>query len=206
MIDRGDDPGAFWDQKYQGEGYFYGTEPNAWLTRQAHLLQPGMRALAVADGEGRNGVWLAGRGLQVTSVDASGRALAKARALAATHGVALTTIQADLRRWTWPDATFDAVIALFAHFRPDDRRQLHRAMLRALGSGGVLLLEAFSPYQLLYRTGGPPDLAMLYSAHRLREDFAEAEIVSLGEVVTGLAEGDGHLGPSALVRLIARRR
>ena len=206
MIDRGDDPGGFWDQKYQGEGYFYGTEPNVWLTRQAHLLRPGMRALAVADGEGRNGVWLAGRGLDVTSVDASGRALAKARALAAARGVALTTIQADLRGWTWPEAAFDAVIALFAHFRPDDRRHLHRGMLGALMPGGVLLLEAFNPYQHLDRTGGPPDLAMLYSAHRLREDFAEAEIVSLRELVGELAEGEGHLGRSALVRLIARRR
>lgn len=198
-------PGQFWDRKYAADDYFYGTAPNEWLTSRADRLRPGMRALSVADGEGRNSVWLAGQGLAVTAVDASARAIAKAQALAAERHVAVTHVQADLTRWAWPEAAFDVAVAIFAHFTPEHRPAIHRAMLRSLVPGGLVLIEAYSPYQHLHRTGGPPDLDMLYTAWRLREDFAGAEILELAEVTTELAEGRGHSGTSAVVRLVARR-
>jgi len=200
-----DDPARFWDAKYALDDYFYGTEPNAWLVGQKGHLRPGMRVLAVADGEGRNSVWLAGRGLEVTAVDASPKALAKAAALAEARGVALTRIAADLRDWDWPRASFDLVVAIFAHFRPADRPLIHRRMLEALIPGGRLLLEAYSPYQRLFDTGGPKDLDMLYTAHRLEADFAAAEIIHSCETKTTLDEGSGHQGRAAVTRLIARR-
>lgn len=195
----------FWDTRYSEPGYAYGTEPNAFLVSKAGLLTPGMRALAVADGEGRNGVWLASRGLEVLSVDASEVGLRKTRELAASCGVAICTAQADLGRWAWPSAEFDAVVSVFAHFPPELRGRVHRAMLAALKPGGLVILEAFSPDQLDYASGGPRVPEMLYSAATLRADFAGGEILELAETRTELAEGKYHSGPAAVVRLVARR-
>lgn len=200
-----EDPAAFWDQKYAIDDYYYGTTANAWLRGQAGRLRPGMRALSIADGEGRNGVWLAGQGLDVTAVDASAKAIAKARALAAERGVSLRHLQADLTSWPWPVAAFDVAVAIFAHFASDQRPTIHRRMLESLVPGGLVLIEAYSPYQHLHRTGGPPDLDMLYTAFRLQQDFQGAEILELAEVTTELQEGRGHQGTSATVRLVARR-
>lgn len=199
------EPGAFWDAKYAGAEYFYGTEANAWLRAQAERLAPGMAALAIADGEGRNGVWLAERGLAVTAVDVSPRALAKAAALARERGVAVELVEADLRSWAWPAERYDVAVAIFAHFAPEPRREIHRRLLRALRPGGLVILEAYSPYQRIYQTGGPADLDLLYTAYRLQQDFAGAEILHLEETLTELAEGSGHRGTSAVTRLLARR-
>jgi SAM-dependent methyltransferase len=199
------EPAAFWDAKYAGAEYFYGTEANAWLRAQAERLAAGMSALAIADGEGRNGVWLAERGLTVTAVDVSPRALAKAAALARERGVAVELVEADLRSWAWPEARYDVAVAIFAHFPPEPRREIHRRVLRALRPGGLVILEAYSPYQRIYQTGGPADLDLLYTAYRLQQDFAGAEILHLEETLTELAEGSGHRGTSAVTRLLARR-
>lgn len=199
------DPAAFWDARYAGADYWYGTEPNAWLAAEAHRLRPGGKVLAVADGEGRNGVWLARQGFRVTSVDISARGLEKARALADRHAVDLELVRADLVHWHWPFATFDGVVAIFAHFPRTVRPVLHRRMLDALVPGGLLLIEAYSPYQHLYRTGGPQDLDLLYTAFRLQRDLAGAEVLLLVETETELREGKGHVGRSAVVRCIARR-
>jgi cyclopropane fatty-acyl-phospholipid synthase-like methyltransferase len=198
-------PGPFWDRKYADDDYFYGKTANAWLVSQAARLRPGMRALSIADGEGRNAVWLAGQGLAVTAVDASARAIAKAKALAAECDVTVDHVQADLTSWVWPEATFDVAVAIFAHFTPEHRPTIHHAMVDALVPGGLVLIEAYSPYQHLHRTGGPPDLDMLYTAWRLEQDFAGAEILELAEVTAELAEGRGHRGTSAVVRLVARK-
>ncbi len=197
----------FWDKRYAEPGYAYGTEPNAFLVSQRHVLKPGMRALAVADGEGRNGVWLAEQGLEVLSVDASAVGLAKAQALASQRGVKIRTEQADLTRWSWPQAAFGLVVAIFIHFLPEHRVRIHRAMLASLEPGGVLIMEAFTPRQLKYRSGGPPVREMLYTADMLRADFAlpQAEILLLEETLTELQEGTYHRGTAAVVRLVAMR-
>lgn len=196
---------AFWEARYGEPGYAYGTAANAFLVEQAGLFEPGQSVLAVADGEGRNGVWLAGRGLDVLSVDQSEIGLRKARELALRRGVALRTEQADLVTWDWPVNAFDRLIAIFIHFLPEHRVPMHRAMLAALKPGGLLLMEAFRPEQLEYRTGGPPLGEMLYSLEMLREDFAGTELLACEERVTELDEGPYHRGPAAVVRLIARK-
>jgi 2-polyprenyl-3-methyl-5-hydroxy-6-metoxy-1,4-benzoquinol methylase len=195
----------FWNSRYAESGYAYGTEPNAFLVSQKHYLKPGMKALAVADGEGRNGVWLAQQGLDVLSVDASEVGLGKTRELAADRGVTIRTERVELTTWQWPEAHYDLVAAIYIHFPPQVRARMHRAMFEALKPGGVLILEAFTPEQLKYKSGGPPVAEMLYTADMLRIDFAGAEIVLLEERFTDLAEGKYHRGPAAVVRLLLRR-
>ncbi len=196
---------GFWDERYAEAGYAYGTEPNAFLAAQRARLRPGMKALAVADGEGRNGVWLAQQGLAVRSVDASAVGLAKARALAQARGTAIETVQADLTTWEWPVDEYDAVVAIFAHFRPEQRARLHARMVTALRPGGIVILEAFSPAQLQYSSGGPRDPEMLYTTEMLRADFRAAKILLLEEARAELDEGVYHRGTGAVVRMVARR-
>ncbi|HYA36960.1 MAG TPA: class I SAM-dependent methyltransferase [Candidatus Methylomirabilis sp.] len=195
----------FWNQRFAFPEYVYGTEPNAFLVSQKKYLAPGMRALAVADGEGRNGVWLAQQGLDVLSVDGSEVGLRKARELAAQRGVSIRTTLADLTTWTWPEAEYDIAAALFIHFPSEQRTRMHRKMLEALKPGGVLIVEAFTPEQLRHKTGGPPMEEMLYTAEMLRRDFSEADILLLQETLTDLQEGSGHRGTASVARLVLRR-
>ncbi len=201
--------GEMWDQRYLGEGFAFGDQPNEFLRTAAARLKPGMRALLPGDGEGRNGVWLAEQGLIVTSVEASGVGVAKARELAARRGVSIDAVQADLEAWSWPEASFDVVASIFVHFFPEARVRMHGRMLRALRPGGLMILEAYTPRQLEHRkagsSGGPPP-EMLFTKELLAADFATTDIIELAEVEIVLAEGKRHNGPASVVRLIARRR
>jgi 2-polyprenyl-3-methyl-5-hydroxy-6-metoxy-1,4-benzoquinol methylase len=196
----------FWNARYAETGFAYGTEPNAFLVSQKKYLKPGYKALAVADGEGRNGVGLAQQGLDVLSVDASEVGLRKTQELAAERGVTIRTEKVDLTTWAWPEQQFEVVVAIYIHFPPEVRARMHRHMFEALKPGGILILEAFTPKQLQYKSGGPPVLEMLFSADILRSDFSGGEILLLEETATELAEGKYHRGPAAVVRLILRRQ
>lgn len=196
----------FWDDRYAVGEYIFGTEPNVFLASQRHLLKPGQSVLAVADGEGRNGVWLAQQGLDVLSVDISPVALEKAEKLAQAAGVRLRTELADLRQWEWGENRFDAIAAIFIQFASSaERSHIHRAMQRALKPGGLLILQGYTPKQLEYKTGGPPEPDKLYTAQTLREDFAGMEILHLREHEDTLCEGTKHCGMSALVDMVARK-
>ena len=195
----------FWNSRYAESGYAYGTEPNAFLVSQKQYLRPSGTVLAVADGEGRNGVWLAQQGLAVLSVDASEVGLCKAQELAADRGVTIRTEKVDLTTWQWPGQKFDVVVSIYAHFPPEVRARMHRRMFETLKPGGILILEAFTPAQLNYQSGGPPVVEMLYTVDMLRIDFAGGEILLLEDAITELAEGKYHRGPAAVVRLVLRR-
>ncbi|MGB7412965.1 MAG: class I SAM-dependent methyltransferase [Thermosynechococcaceae cyanobacterium] len=196
----------FWNNRYREPGYAYGTAPNQFLTEQQHRIAPGMKALVIGDGEGRNGVWLASQGLDVLSVDLSEVGLEKAQDLAAQQEVQLQTQRADLITWDWPTATYDLVVSIFVHFAPEVRSQMHRAMLKALKPGGLIILEAFNPAQLQYQSkydsGGPQKKEMLYYPEMLQEDFADGHIVELSETITTLHEGTYHAGKASVIRLI----
>jgi SAM-dependent methyltransferase len=199
-------PGATWNQRYAGDDYLFGTEPNHWLSQHAALLPPRGRVLCVADGEGRNGVWLARQGHAVQAFDIAPRALAKAARLAAQQGVAVDLVQAGCDDFAWPDGTFDAVVAIFVQFAtPAERTRLFERMARALRPGGVLMLLGYTPKQLEYRTGGPPWVEHLYTDALLREAFAGLEILQLKAFEDEIHEGTGHAGRSALIGLVARR-
>lgn len=195
-----------WNTRYAGDGYLFGTSPNTFLASQRHRLTPGQRALAVADGEGRNGVWLAEQGLRVTAVDFSPVALAKARRLAESRGVEVSFVQADLAVWEWKESSFDAVAAIFIQFAdPTLREAIFRGIRCTLAPGGLLLLQGYRPEQVQYGTGGPPHAENMYTAAMLREAFPDFEIVSLMEHDSAIQEGAGHHGVSALVDLVARK-
>lgn len=196
---------SFWDERFSGSEFIYGTQPNAFLVEQAHRLEPGAQVLVPGDGEGRNGVWLAGQGMEVLSVDGSQVGLDKAKRLAAERGVTIATEVADLTTWSWPTGRFDAVVSLFLHLRPSERALVHARMIEALRPGGLVILEAFRPEQLAYASGGPRDPAMLYTAEQLKADFGGAEILHLEGVLATLDEGEFHQGPGATVRLVARK-
>lgn len=195
-----------WDTRYAIDEYLFGTEPNAFLAAQAGRLRPGMRALALADGEGRNGVWLAQQGLDVLSVDASAVGQDKTRKLAALRNVSISTELADLGEWDWGSERFDVIAAIFIQFAgPRLRDAIFAGIRRGLKPGGLLLLQGYRPEQLTYRTGGPPDIENLYTADLLRRAFADLEILHLQEHDSSISEGRGHHGMSALVDLVARK-
>lgn len=196
----------FWNQRYSGDEFFYGTAPNAFLASQLHRFKPGQTILAVADGEGRNGVWLARQGLDVTAVDFSPLAVEKAQRLAGQYGVTVRHEISDLFAWSWGVNRFDAIVAIFIQFvGPEQRRILNGLMLRALKPGGLLILQGYRPKQLEYKTGGPSRVENLYTAEILREEFSAMEILHLAEHDDEICEGAGHCGMSALVDLVARK-
>lgn len=201
------DPAGTWNKRFAAEGFLFGTEPNAWLREHAGVWQAGQRVLCVADGEGRNSVWLAQRDLQVEAFDIAEVGVAKARRLAAEHGVSVDFQVADCDGFAWPEAHYDGVAAIFVQFAdPALRERLFAHMQRCLKPGGTLLLQGYTPQQLEYRTGGPPLLSHLYTADMLRDAFAAMDIVELRDYEADVAEGSGHHGRSALIGLVARRR
>lgn len=196
----------FWDQRYAQPGFLFGEVPNVFLTRQQPRLKPGMSVLSIADGEGRNGVWLAEQGLQVHAVEASPVALEKSRRLAARRGVTLQWEEADLQNWAWPQAAYDAVVAIFTQFvGPEGRARQFAGIRQALKPGGLLIMQGYTPRQLEYGTGGPPHAENMYTAELLRSAFGDWDILHLAEHDDVIEEGSGHSGMSALIDLVARK-
>jgi len=205
-----EDAAARWNGRYAAEGFLFGTAPNDTLAAQAGLFAPGDRVLCVADGEGRNSTWLAGRGCAVTAFDLSEVGLAKAAALAAERGVEVDYRRASIDAWGWDDpgtgAPFDAVVAVFVQFaNPSQRAAMFEGFGRALRPGGLLMLVGYGPLQMDYRTGGPGILSHLYDEPMLREAFAGWRIERLHRAQRMLHEGGGHDGMSDVLELVARR-
>ncbi|NNM86089.1 MAG: class I SAM-dependent methyltransferase [Phycisphaerales bacterium] len=197
-----------WDERYAAcNGLLFGAEPSPFIVEHASLIQPGARVLSVADGEGRNSVFLAGQGADVHAVEISPTAIARAKQLAIQRGVEVHFEQADLLSWSWPRATYDAVVAVFIQFvTPADRPKLFAQMVAALRPGGVLLVHGYRPEQIKYATGGPSDPAHCYTEDLLRDAFTSLEIIKLSSYDAPLREGTAHVGVSALVDLVARRQ
>jgi ubiquinone/menaquinone biosynthesis C-methylase UbiE len=195
-----------WNGRFAAEGFVFGTRPNAFLAAQATRLAPGMRALCVADGEGRNSVWLAARGLEVTGFDFSPVGLAKAKKLAGRSGVKVDYRLSEANRWDWEAQQYDVVAAIFVQFAsPPERQRMFEGMQRALRSGGLLILQGYRPEQIEYATGGPKRRENMYTEALLRESFAGLEILHLASHDDMVDEGCGHSGMSALIDLVARR-
>lgn len=195
----------FWDQRYRHPFFVYGMEPNAYLVSKKNLLTPGWKVLAVADGEGRNGVWLAQQGMDVLSVDGSEQGLQKARKLARQQGASLRFERADLVNWKWPQHWFDAAVVIFLHLPPGEREKVHRFLFHSLKPGGVIIMQVFHKDQVRYHSGGPPDPERLYTADLLRQDFREAKILELTKTLTQLEEGEYHSGTAAVINFTAQK-
>jgi SAM-dependent methyltransferase len=195
-----------WERRFSVPDYVFGTEPNAFLKSQAAALPKSGAALAVADGEGRNGVWLAERGLDVLSIDWSPTALGKAQALAGRRGVRVRTAKVDVVQWQWPVAEFDVVAAIFFQFlNPEERRRVFAGMRNALKPGGLLLIEGYRPEQLNYKTGGPSLVENLYTRALLETEFGGFSEIKIIEHDSMTSEGSGHVGMAALIDLVGRK-
>lgn len=195
-----------WDDRYNHEGFLFGTEPADFLTREAWRIPAAARVLAVADGEGRNSVYLAEGGHDVTAMDSSAVGLEKARALARSRGASVDFRQADISNWPWTPEAFDAVVAIFIQFAPPEMRaQIFEGMARTLRPGGLLLLHGYAPRQVAYGTGGPPSPENMYTPEMLREAFDTFEPLHVADYDATIQEGTGHAGLSGLVDFVARK-
>jgi SAM-dependent methyltransferase len=201
-----DDAERVWNERFSVPEFVFGTEPNVYLASHAGLLRPGQRALAVADGEGRNSVWLAGQGLRADAFDISSVAVDKARKLARNAGVEVNYQVCDCDTWAWEMDAYDLIAAIFIQFAdPVLRGRLFARMRAALRPGGLLILQGYTPKQLEFGTGGPGVLENLYTEELLRAEFGCLQILELDAYEAILHEGARHAGPSALIGLVARR-
>lgn len=203
---------SIWSKRYRdaGDEYLFGTEPNRFLAHRRELLQDGRSALSVADGEGRNSVWLAEQGLNVTAIEISAVALEKARRLAIGRQVEVTFVQADMLAPSWPPAelhnAFDWVFGIFIQFvGPEWRTRQFEVLKQVTAPGGRILLQGYTPKQLDYGTGGPSAVENLYTEALLREAFADMVIERLEAFDEVIEEGCGHRGMSALIDLVAKK-
>jgi SAM-dependent methyltransferase len=195
-----------WEARFAVPDYAFGKEPNYFLNSCRPLLPRGGRALAVADGEGRNGTWLAEQGLDVVSIDFSPSAQKKARALAAERQVVVSFIQTDVHAWAYPQADFDVVVEIFTQFSsPSERAVKWAGMRRALKSGGLLILQGYTPKQLEYGTGGPKLRENLYTRPMLEAAFGDFRDLKIVEEECEIYEGTSHGGMSAVVNLTGRK-
>jgi SAM-dependent methyltransferase len=195
-----------WEGRYRVPEYAFGTEPNYFLASCKALLPRSGKALAVADGEGRNGIWLAEQGLDVLSIDFSPTAQQKARALAKQRGVTIAMAQADVHAWAYPEAAFDVVAEIFTQFSsPAERARKWAGMRKALKPGGLLIIQGYTPKQLQYGSGGPKQIENLYTRAILDDAFGDMRDVTIVEEEREIFEGTSHGGMSAVINLTARR-
>ncbi len=192
-----------WQQRYDRSEYLFGEAPNAFLRDHADLVKPGAKVLALADGEGRNGVFLAERGCDVLSMDFSARALQKAGALARKRGVTLRIEEADVTTWPFPEEDYDVVVAIFIQFLPPaPRKALFANIRKTLKPGGLLLLQGYRPEQIAYGTGGPSQVENFYTRDLLEAEFADFAC-DIKSHDAEIHEGVAHGGMSALIDLVA---
>jgi SAM-dependent methyltransferase len=193
-----------WNERYSQSDYVYGTEPNEFLASVAERLPKGP-VLTLAEGEGRNGLFLAGQGYEVTAVDQSEVGLAKARRLAEERGLRIATQQADLAEYVIEPRAWAGIVSIFCHLPKSIRVPLHRAVVQGLRPGGVFILEAYTPQQLGRGTGGPQSIEMLASLDELKRELAGLEFLHAQELEREVREGQYHTGLASVVQIVARR-
>ncbi len=196
----------FWDVRYAEDTFAYGEEPNDFVRESTSLFAPKSRILLLAEGQGRNAVWLARQGHHVVAVDQSAVGLERATELARRYDVEIETVVADLMQWSAEPNSFDGVVAIFAHLPKPGRAHMHKMAVQALKSGGIAVVEAYTPRQLAHKTGGPPVLELLVEPDDLRAEFEGLEIERLEELERDVKEGPYHHGVAAVVQLVARKQ
>lgn len=190
-----------WDERYSAEEYVYGKDPNTFLANAAGNIPKG-KVLCLAEGEGRNAVYLAEQGYEVVAVDSSSIGLDKARKLAKERGVDIETVVADLAHFDITPQSWDGIVSIFAHVPPQVRKALHKKVVQGLRPGGVLILEAYRPDQLKYKTGGPPVEEFMMTLQGLEEELAGLKFEYGVELDRDVVEGQFHTGKGAVVQII----
>ncbi len=195
-----------WNKRYAAREYIFGEGPNYFLASCKALLPRSGRALAIADGEGRNGVWLAGQGLDVVSLDFSPNGQSKAKLLAYKRGVKLSIVEGNVHSWDYPEAAFDVVVEIFTQFStPAERAVKWAGMRKALKPGGLMIIQGYTPKQLEYGTGGPGKLDQLYTREMIETAFAGFHDVKFVEEELEMHEGTSHGGMSAVIGFTGRK-
>lgn len=196
---------GMWDERYASDGYVYGREPNEFLKSMMSAIPDGGRVLCLADGEGRNGVFLASLGFDVTTIDQSQRGVDKARLFASESAVEMDARVGDLATADLGDAHWDAIVSIFAHLPSAVRVGLHARVVQALKPGGVLVLEAYTPSQVGRGTGGPPVPDLTMTLEGLRSELDGLTEEHGVELIRPVMEGAGHTGDGAVVQYVGRR-
>jgi len=201
------DSADFWNKRFDTPDYIFGRAPNEYLQTQAkRYLKKGDTVLCVADGEGRNSVWLAKQGMRVDAFDLSEVALSKAVALATEEAVQVQFSLASSDTWEWEPNQYDAVVGIFIQFAdPAMRVRLFAQMISTLRPGGLLIIQGYTPKQLDFKTGGPSILEHLYTEDMIRDLIGDLEVIDLCVYEKSLSEGPKHTGMSALLGLVARK-
>jgi 2-polyprenyl-3-methyl-5-hydroxy-6-metoxy-1,4-benzoquinol methylase len=201
------DATQFWNERFDKEEFIFGKEPNEYLTQKtAQYLKPNSSVLCIADGEGRNGVWLAKQGMRVTGFDVSDIALAKAKQFAREHQVNIQYSLSDTDGFDWQENAYDAVICIFIQFAdPEMRARIFKQVHQTLKPGGLFILQGYTPNQLEYKTGGPSLIDHLYTEKMIREHSQGFEILDLECYEKELSEGPRHTGMSALLGMVSQK-
>lgn len=196
----------FWHQRFDQADYFYGKEPNDFLRSQVHHLPACGQVLSLGEGEGRNAVYLASLGYEVTAVDNAASGLEKIQRLAEEKQVKVNTVLADLSDYDLGTQQWDAIISVFCHLPLPVRQAVHKQIYTALKPNGIFLLEAYRPEQLEYKTGGPSNVELLYKASDIAAELAPLALDYIAEAQRYIHEGQGHQGQSAVLQVVASRR
>jgi len=193
-----------WDERFSGLEYVYGTEPNDFLVSVASKIPQG-KILCLADGEGRNGTYLATLGYDVVAVDGSSVGLAKTQKLAQAKQVEITTIHADLADFVIEPQAWDGIVSIFCHLPPDLRAKVYSQAVQGLKPNGVFVLESFAPEQLQYNTGGPKNIDMLPALSTLQQELTGLDWEIARSVERDLDEGRYHDGKAAVIQILGRK-
>jgi 2-polyprenyl-3-methyl-5-hydroxy-6-metoxy-1,4-benzoquinol methylase len=201
------DATQFWNERFNKEIFIFGKEPNEYLVEKTNqYLKPKDKVLCIADGEGRNGVWLAKQGMQVVGFDASDIALVKAKQFSIDNQAEVEYSFSDTDSYAWQENTYDAVIGIFIQFAdPAMRARIFENTYKTLKSGGLFILQGYTPKQLDYKTGGPSLIEHLYTEEMIRDLAIRFEILELVSYEKALSEGPRHTGISALLGLVAQK-
>ena len=200
-----ENPKGTWDQRFNIDGYLFGEEPNEYLRSQLHLLKPG-NVLSIADGEGRNSVWLAKQDFEIDAFDFSRNAVRKAQRLADTHKVKVNFSNSDWQSFNWEENYYDNIVGIFFQFAgPEDRLKIFAHIDASLKPGGVVLLQGYTPAQLKFNTGGPGKLDHLYDEEMLLSAFEQYELLDIRTYESEIHEGNAHNGMSGLIGFVAKK-
>ena len=199
------DAEQFWDQRFSQDEYYYGKLPNDFLKAQAHVFPEKGRLISLGEGEGRNAVFLAQQGFDVTALDSAQAGLDKTQALAKEKGVSVQPLFAHLKYYEFEPEAWDGVVNIFCHLPPAVRRHVHQNLKHTLKKGGIFLMEAYTPKQLEYGTGGPQNIDLLYDPDTIKNELDGLELLHFEEIERNIVEGIGHDGPSMVLQVIARK-
>lgn len=201
------DATQFWNERFDKEEFIFGKEPNEYLVEKVNqYLKKNDKILCIADGEGRNGVWLAKQGMKVVGFDASDIALAKAKQFAKENQVDVEYSFSDTDSFSWGENVYDAVVGIFIQFAdPEMRERIFQQTYQSLKPGGIFILQGYTPKQLEYKTGGPSLIEHLYTEELIRSLAKDFQILELVSYEKELSEGPRHTGMSAILGLVAKK-